>query len=49
MKIIFRVDTDDKEKIDLMSEQIKNDTLVIPQGEQIKVYVIDNEGKVKVL
>lgn len=49
MKIIFRIDTDDQKKIDLLSEQVKNDTLVVPQGEHIKVYVIDNDGKVTIL
>lgn len=47
MKIIYRLDTDDGEKIKKFSEQINgHQEVVIPAIEEIKVYVISDDGKV---
>lgn len=47
MKIIYRIDTDDKFKIDRFCEIIKTSKdIVLPQGEMIKIYVISDKGEV---
>ena len=44
MEKIFRVDTDDQEKIDLFVEKLKelNGSIVIPQGESIKLWIVSD-------
>lgn len=48
MKIIYRIDTDDLEKITDITDKIyRGNEIAIPTGSLIKVYVISDSGEVK--
>lgn len=48
MKIIYRIDDDSQKTIDYFQKQINlnSDGIVIPQGDNIKVFVIKDDGEV---
>lgn len=49
MKIVVRVNTDDMDKIEKIANNMAKDIMTIPMGDHIKVYVIDDTGKVEEL
>lgn len=49
MKIIYRVDTDDQKKLDLINNAVKSESVILPKDDMIEIYVIDDEGHVKEL
>lgn len=51
MEKIFRIDTDDQERINKFVKLLNDSkgNIVIPQGDHIKLWVIDNEGKAQEL
>jgi len=46
MKIIYRINTDDGDKINRFKEIIEKEEVILPQGEELKIWVIDNLGNV---
>lgn len=48
METIFRLDTNDPEKINRFMKALKKarGKIVIPQGDHVKVYIVSDTGKV---